>query len=165
MGEVGFGLLTTATALGGLVATFSFGRLEQRFSLAALMRGCLVTETLVHLVLAVTTIDAVALATFFFFGIEAFVWGTTSQSVRQRAVPPEFQGRVASVYMLGVFGGIIIGGALGGFIAGSWGVTAPFWFGFVGSALILAVIWRELAHIAHADEDSRRTEAARLTPA
>jgi hypothetical protein len=33
--------------------------------------------------------------------------------------------------------------------------VAPFWFGFVGSALILAVIWRHLTHIAHADERAR----------
>ena len=70
--------------------------------------------------LAVTTIDWVALVTFFFFGVEAFVWGTTSQSVRQRAVPTEFQGRVGSVYMLGVIGGIVVGGAIGGLIAGWW---------------------------------------------
>jgi hypothetical protein len=31
-------------------------------------------------------------------------------------------------------------------------VTAPFWFAFVGSGIILALIWRQLAHIAHADE-------------
>jgi hypothetical protein len=31
-------------------------------------------------------------------------------------------------------------------------VTGPFWFAFVGSALILVVIWGALTHIAHADE-------------
>jgi MFS family permease len=155
MSEVGFGLLTTASAVGGLVATGSFGRLERRFSLATLMRACLVTETLVHLILAVTTSSGIALTAFFLFGIEAFIWGTTSASVRQRAVPSEFQGRVGSVYMLGVIGGLVVGGLLGGIIAGRWGVTAPFWFGFVGSAVILAFIWRELAHIAHADEAAR----------
>jgi hypothetical protein len=37
-------------------------------------------------------------------------------------------------------------------IAQMWGVTGPSWFAFVGSAVILALIWRQLAHIAHADE-------------
>jgi hypothetical protein len=36
-------------------------------------------------------------------------------------------------------------------IARVWGVTAPFWFAFAGSALMLAAIWRELRHIAHAE--------------
>jgi predicted MFS family arabinose efflux permease len=102
-------------------------------------------------VLAVTTVPAVALAVFFVFGAHAFVWGTTSTSVRQRAVPTEFQGRVGSVYLTGVVGGIVIGSALGGLIAHRWGVTGPFWFGFVGSAIFLAFIWRSLLQIAHED--------------
>jgi hypothetical protein len=36
-------------------------------------------------------------------------------------------------------------------IAGRWGVTGPFWFAFVGSGVILALIWRELEHITHAE--------------
>jgi predicted MFS family arabinose efflux permease len=41
-------------------------------------------------------------------------------------------------------GGLVIGAALGGAIARTWGITAPFWFAFVGSLLILAWIWRRL---------------------
>ena len=69
--------------------------------------------------------------------------------MRQRAVPTEFQGRVGSVYTLGLFGGLVVGQALGGVLASLWGVTAPFWFAFGGSAILLAIIWRELARIAH----------------
>ena len=69
-----------------------------------------------------------------------------------RAVPAELQGRVGSLYSIGIFGGILAGQALGGIIAQIWGVTAPFWFAFVGSAVILALIWGQLGHIAHADE-------------
>ena len=83
------------------------------------------------------------------FGAYAFVWGTVSQTVRQRAVPMEFQGRVGSVYVVGLFLGLVIGQGLGGVIAERWGLTAPFWFAFVGSALTLALVWRQLASIAH----------------
>jgi predicted MFS family arabinose efflux permease len=152
MGPVGFGLLTTASALGGLVGTASYGWLEKRVSLGNIMRVGLILETLTHLALALTTTPWVALSIFFVFGAHAFIWGTTSSTVRQRAVPTELQGRVASAYMIGVFGGMVVGGAIGGVVARQWGVTAPFWFAFVGSALILAVIWPHLKHIAHADE-------------
>jgi len=155
MGAVGFGLLTTASALGGLLGTGCYGWLEARVSLADIMRAGLVIETLTHLVLALTTVPWVALAVFFVFGAHAFVWGTTSHSIRQRAVPTEFQGRVGSVHMIGVVGGMVVGGFLGGLIAQQWGITAPFWFAFVGSAVTLAVIWRELENIAHADEQTR----------
>ncbi len=38
MDAVGFGLLTTATAVGGIVGTVAYGRLERRFRLADIMR-------------------------------------------------------------------------------------------------------------------------------
>ena len=53
----------------------------------------------------------------FVFGAHAFIWGTTSRTVRMRAVPAELQGRVGSLYAIGVFGGIVAGQALGGVIA------------------------------------------------
>ena len=97
---------------------------------------------------------------FFVFGAHAFVWGTISTTVRQRAVPTEMQGRVTSVNLIGVTGGMVIGSALGGVIASHWGVTAPFWFAFVGSAIFLVLIWRQLPHIAHADEEHVERESA-----
>jgi predicted MFS family arabinose efflux permease len=152
MGPVGYGLLTTAAAVGSLVTTPWYGWLERHVSLAALMRVCLLLEVLMHLGFALTTVPWVALLIMFGFGAYAFVWGTLSQAVRQRAVPTEFQGRVGSVYGVGVFGGMVLGSGLGGVIADTWGITAPFWVGFVGSGITLALVWRQLAHIAHADE-------------
>jgi hypothetical protein len=38
----------------------------------------------------------------------------------------ELQGRVGSLYAMGVFGGIMLGQGLGGVIARTWGITAPF---------------------------------------
>jgi MFS family permease len=149
---VGFGLLTTVGAAGGFAGTAAYDWLERHASLADIMRVGLLIETFTHLGLAVTTTWWVAMAIMFAFGAHAFVWGTTSQTVRMRAVPTELQGRVGSLYMIGVYGGILAGQALGGVIARIWGVTGPFWFAFVGSAVILALIWRELGHIAHADE-------------
>lgn len=154
MGEIGFGLLTTASAIGGILGSWSYTWVERRISLANIMRGGLIIETLTHLSLAITRTPAVAMVVFFIFGIHTSVWATTSTAVRQRAVPNEFQGRVGSVYMIGVQGGLVVGAAVGGVIARSWGVTAPFWFAFVGSALILVGIWQALGHIAHADAKS-----------
>lgn len=151
MGEVGFGLLVTASALGGLLSTSVYDRLERRFSLGTLMRVCLLLEVFAHLAFALATRPWMGLVIMFVFGAYAFVWGTVSQTVRQRAVPQEFQGRVSSVYLVGVFGGLVFGSALGGLLAGEWGLTAPFWFGFVGTGIILALIWRQLPRIAHAD--------------
>jgi predicted MFS family arabinose efflux permease len=152
LGSVGFGLVTTVTAAGGLVGTVSYGWLTRRISLGDLMRIGLIIETLTHLALAATSSPYVAMPVFFVFGAHAFVWGTTSITIRQRAVPTELQGRVGSVNLVGVFGGLVVGAGIGGLIAQRWGVTAPFWFAFVGSALFVVLIWRELSHIAHDDD-------------
>jgi predicted MFS family arabinose efflux permease len=149
---VGYGLLVTAGAVGGIAGTASYDRLERWVSLADIMRAGLVIETLTHLGLALTTSAWVAMAIMFVFGAHAFVWGTTSRTVQMRAVPLAMQGRVGSIYAIGLFGGLVAGQALGGLIARIWGVTGPFWFAFAGSAVILPLIWRQLAHIAHAEE-------------
>jgi predicted MFS family arabinose efflux permease len=151
LGAVGFGLLSTVSALGGLLGTASYGWITRRVSLGDIMRVGLVVETLTHLVLAITTSPWLASAVFFVFGAHAFVWGTTSTAVRQRAVPQELQGRVGGVYVIAVYGGLVVGAAGGGQLASRYGVTAPFWFAFAGSAVFLVLLWRELTRIAHAD--------------
>jgi MFS family permease len=152
MNEVGFGLLTTAMAIGGIIGTISYGRLERQFSLADIMRVGLLIETGTHLVLALTTSSAVALATLVVFGAHEFVWGTTSTVVRQRAVPDAVLGRVSGVYRVAIVGGMVVGTPLGGLLARTFGITAPFWFGFAGSALLVAILWRQFEHIVHASE-------------
>jgi MFS family permease len=151
MNEVGFGLLTTAIAVGGVIGTVSYGRLERRFALGDIMRVGLIIETVTHLVLALTTSAVVALGMLVIFGAHAFVWGTTSTVVRQRAVPDELLGRIGGVYRVAIIGGIVAGTPLGGLLAQRFGLTAPFWFAFVGSALLVAVLGREFHHIAHDD--------------
>lgn len=149
--DIGFGLLTTASAVGGIVSVLSYGWLERHVSLARLMKGCLLLEVLTHLALAVTTVWAVALGIMVLFGGYAFVWGSLSSTVRQRATPMELQGRVGSVYWVGLVGGLLVGQFLGGVIAERFGAAAPFWFAFAGSGVTLLLVWRQLDKIAHAD--------------
>jgi predicted MFS family arabinose efflux permease len=151
LGAVGFGLLTTVSAAGGLLGTGLYGWITRRVSLGNVMRAGLIVETLTHLALAVTRSAWVASAIFFVFGAHAFIWNTTSMTVRQRAVPSQLQGRVASVNTICVYGGLVVGSAVGGLLATHYGVTAPFWFAFAGSAVFVVLLWRELTRIAHAD--------------
>ncbi len=160
MAAVGFGLITTATAVGGIIGTSAYGSLERRFSLADIMRVGLVIETFTHLILALTTSPIVALATMVVFGGHAFVWNTTSTVVRQRAVPDELLGRVTGVYLVAVFLGIVIGTPIGGLLASAFGITAPFWFGFVGSAILVILLWRRFDDIVHSSEVPTEPAAA-----
>jgi predicted MFS family arabinose efflux permease len=113
------------------------------------MRAGLLIETGTHLALALTTSPPVALVVLVVFGAHTFVWSTTSNVIRQRAVPDELMGRVGGVYRVASFGGLVVGVPLGGAIATGFGITAPFWFGFVGSAILIVLFWRQFAHIAH----------------
>lgn len=149
LSSFGFGLITTVEAAGGVLGMVSYGWITRRVSLGNIMRAGLIIETLTHLGLALATTPWVAMPIFFVFGAHAFVWATTSVTVRQRAVPNELQGRTNSVNTVGTFGGLVIGSAIGGLLADHVGVTAPFWFAFAGSAVFLVLIWGQLAHIAH----------------
>ena len=161
LGAVGFGLLTTVSAIGGLLGVVLYGWITRRVSLGNVMRIGLVIETLTHLAMAVTTSPWVASLILFVFGAHAFIWGTTSITIRQRAVPAHLQGRVTSVNTICVFGGLVAGSAIGGVLATHYGVTAPFWFGFAGSALFVVLLWGELTKIAHADQESHPTPPPR----
>lgn len=157
LGPVGFGMLTTATAIGGIGSVLAYDWLEQRIPLSTLMKVVLTMEVLTHLALALTTNQWVAMVIMVVFGAYAFVWGSLSGAIRQRATPTEFQGRVGSVYWFGLVVGLLVGQFLGGLIARQWGAAAPFWFAFAGSALTLILVWRSLTSIAHAgatDEDA-----------
>lgn len=148
VGEVGYGLMITIGAVGGLLGAAAYGKLESRFSLADIMRAGLIVECLTHLTLATTTTPWVGMAILFFFGAHNSIWRTTTTTIRQRVVPADFQGRVSSLNQLGSHGGLVAGAALGAVIGGRFGVTGPFWFAFGGSVITLALIWRELSHIA-----------------
>ncbi|MEJ7704461.1 MAG: hypothetical protein WKF47_12655 [Geodermatophilaceae bacterium] len=72
----------------------AYGWITRRLSLGNIMRIGLIIETLTHLGLALATSAWLAMPIFFVFGAHAFIWGTTSVTVRQRAVPSRLQGRV-----------------------------------------------------------------------
>ncbi|MEV6306772.1 MFS transporter [Actinoplanes sp. NPDC051861] len=152
LGSIGFGVVTAVSAAGGMLGTALYGWLTARISLGNLMRIGLIIETLTHLILAATTSPWVALPVFFLFGAHAFIWGTTSTTVRQRAVPEQLQGRVSAVNTICVFGGLVIGSAAGGLLARQYGLVAPFWAAFGASVVFLALLWPQMTRIAHRDQ-------------
>jgi MFS family permease len=160
LSELGYGLLLAAFAVGGVIGSAAYGSLERRFAYATLLRVGLIIETLTHLALALTRSPYFAAVVIATFGAHAIVWGTTSTTVRQRAVPDALLGRVTSVYLIGGVGALALGALLGGAIAGRWGILAPFWFAFAGSILILSLTWRSIAYVARA-ADTEEVPASR----
>ncbi len=153
VGDVGFGILMSMVAIGAVLGSALYARLSSRFSFAVLLRTGLIVETCSHAALALTHSAIVAGMILFLFGVHAAIWGTTSTTVRQLAVPEQMLGRVNSVYMLGSLGGIAIGTLIGGWLAQSFGLLAAFWFAFGGSLVALMFLWLPMAYVAHAAEE------------
>ncbi|MEV6521127.1 MFS transporter [Longispora sp. NPDC051575] len=144
LSEVGFGVLLTAFAVGGLLGTVLTGRLRARFGATALLRAGLVVELLTHVTLAVTRTPWVAATVIVLFGVHSMVWGVIVVTLRQRVVPDGLLGRVGSVYSLLDLGGACLGSLLGGVLAHGLGVTAPFWIAAAVMAVITTVLWHPL---------------------
>ncbi|WP_206050787.1 MFS transporter [Nocardioides speluncae] len=117
LGPVGFGLMMTSMAVGGILGTTGYGIFERRLGVLRILRWGLVLETMCHLGFALTTWEWVAFSLMFVMGVHSFVWSTTSKSVRMRAVPTEFQGRVGSLYVVSALGTMALGQLAGGVIA------------------------------------------------
>ncbi|GAA1614571.1 MFS transporter [Saccharothrix algeriensis] len=69
----------------------------------------------------------------------ASLWNVASSSVRQRTVPAALMGRVSSVGLLLAWGTQPVGALLGGFVAGWWGLAAP-WLIAGGVRLLAALL-------------------------
>jgi MFS family permease len=144
LGRVGYGVLLTAFAVGGLAGTLVAPRLLRTIRAAVLLRAGLGVEVALHVTLATTTRPLVAAAMIVVFGVHTMVWGNVVITLRQRSVPAALWGRVSSVYSLLDLGGAALGSLLGGAVAQAYGITATFWTAAAAMAVITVLAWRPL---------------------
>jgi MFS family permease len=142
LGSVGYGLLFTSMAVGGVLGALVGDRLIARFTATWTIRVGLLIEAATHLVLAMSTDAVVVGVTLFLFGVHGALWGMVASSLRQRLAPPELLGRVGSSTLFVSAGGNCIGAVLGGALASAFGLTAPYWVGFVVAVVVAACTWR-----------------------
>ncbi|GLW56006.1 MFS transporter [Kitasatospora phosalacinea] len=138
----GYGLLLTASAVGGLAGALVAPRLQARFSASVLLRMGLVLETLTHAGLALAGSPWVAGAVLGVFGVHGAIWVSVDRTLVQRAVPDELRGRVNSAFMALAVGGSALGALLGGPIARLFGLTGPFWFSAAVMTGLTLFAWR-----------------------
>jgi MFS family permease len=145
LGSVGFGLLISAVAVGGITASLVAERVIGRLGPATTMRLGLVVEASTHLVLASSRSPLLVGAIFALFGFHATTWGVISVSLRQELVPARLLGRVNSAYALFGFGALSLGAVAGGVLAARYGLTAPFRCSFVVMSLLTVACWPVLS--------------------
>ncbi len=119
-GPIGFGALTSAMAVGSLIAAFGIaysGRVTQR----TLLTGAAGFSVLL-LCLALTSIWAVTIVVLVALGLFSIVFTTTANSRLQILTPPQLRGRVMSLYTMLFLGSTPIGSLVLGTLAQRQGV-------------------------------------------
>ena len=142
VGSVGYGSLFTCMAVGSLLGSAFGDRVIRRVTATWTIRIGLIVEALTHLTLALATSVYVVGAVMVAFGIHAALWTIVGSSLRQRLTPEHMLGRVSSATMFISTGGNCVGALLGGALAGAFGITAPYWVGFVVAVIVAATTWR-----------------------
>lgn len=142
-GGVGFGILVSAFALGGVVGGMFAPRIARRGPGRAITTAILLAAAS-ELVMGVSSHGLVIACMLVALGFAGAVWNVVTTSLRQRLVPDRLLGRVNSAHRMLSWGSIPVGALLGGVIARSFGLRAPFLFAAVSLAA-LAVVTRGLA--------------------
>ena len=136
LGSFGYGVLLTSGAVGGVIGSLMADRIIVWLGSGGALQAAVLISAVVIGAVALTESAFVVWAVFLLIGLTGVVWNVITVSFRQAVVPQEIFGRVNSVYRLLGWGGISIGALLGGLLARSFGLTAPFWFAAAALAIM-----------------------------
>ncbi|GAB3937769.1 MFS transporter [Micromonospora vulcania] len=163
LGSVGYGLLFTCMATGGVLGALLGDRLIARVGATWTVRIGLLIEAGLHLALAASRSTIVIGFALFAFGVHGALWNIVANSLRQRLTPPTLQGRVASANLFVAAGGNCVGALLGGVLAARFGITAPYWVGLAVAIGVSVATWRvfDRATVASAYADPASAVPAR----
>jgi MFS family permease len=144
LGSLGYGLLLSAAAVGGMIGSLIAPTLTSRFSDTTLLRAVMCVEALLNLSFVFIHSPWLAGIAYALFSVIGIIWLITITSMRQRIVAPNLLGRVNGIYNFYRMGGLAIGSLFGGLLVTQFGVTAPFWAGAVIVGLLAVYSWKRL---------------------
>lgn len=126
LGAGGYGLLLTGGAVGGIAAGFVADILVRRLGSGRVIFLSNVLPAIAYLVLAVSSDPVLAGLALALSSFAATVGNVVVITLRQAAIPDHLLGRVSAAYRLIALGALPIGAALGGLLASTLGLRAPF---------------------------------------
>lgn len=165
LGAAGFGLLTAATAVGGILGSVLAPSVSRRIGPGpSLYSALLIGGTGAYALAGATSspwVVGVGLAT---WGFASVLWDVITVSLRQTVIPDRLLGRVNSVYRLFGWGSIPLGTLLGGlivaaaepFVQRTAALRAPFLFAAAG---YLVAYFVSLGRLSTASIEAARNEA------
>ncbi|HEY5472532.1 MAG TPA: MFS transporter [Candidatus Limnocylindrales bacterium] len=137
----GYGVLLSASAVGGLVGSIIAAPLRRRAGYARTVVGSLALGAMTLAAVSFTTVPWVAAICLAAYILHAVVWGICVNSLRQRLVPDHLRGRVNAVSKLLGLVGLTVGAGLGGVVAAAFGLGASFLAGGSIFAVCALVAW------------------------
>jgi MFS family permease len=123
---VGFGLLLSGSAVGGVLASLVAARLARFAGTAGIVVWTMVLSALAYLVFGLSTSPWLAGVMFGLCGFLTVVFNVVLGSLRQALTPDRLLGRVISAFRLFSYGSVPLGSLLGGLLARTFGLPAPF---------------------------------------
>ncbi|HSM34677.1 MAG TPA: MFS transporter [Anaerolineae bacterium] len=124
--EIGYGLLITSMAVGGVAGSLIEERLELRIGRSNVLFGVVIVSGSVMLIPALTANVAVVGAGMVAMGASFTMWNIITVSLRQRITPDHLLGRMNASYRLFAWGVMPVGALLGGLLAEVLGLHAVF---------------------------------------
>lgn len=123
---VGFGLLFSGSAVGGVLGSLVAARSVGVFGTARIIVGTMALSALAYLVFGLSSDPWLAGVLFGVVGFLTVVFNVVMGSLRQALTPDRLLGRVISAFRLFSYGAVPLGSLLGGVLARSFGLRAPF---------------------------------------
>jgi MFS family permease len=132
---VGFGLLLSGSAVGGVLASLVAARLAGVVGTATILVWTMVLSALAYLVFGLSSEPWLAGTMFGLVGFFTVVFNVVLESLRQALTPDRLLGRVIGAFRLFSFGAVPLGSLLGGVVARAFGLRAP----FVAAGIVIPV--------------------------
>lgn len=127
LGSLGYGVLMTAFAAGGVAGGFLAERVSGLLGTGRTISVIFVLEAAAFATLALTTNPFLAGAMIALDALAGTVWNVVTISLRQELIPERLLGRVFSAFRMVGFGGMALGALASGLLAREFGLTVPFW--------------------------------------
>lgn len=126
LGNIGYGLLVAAMAVGGVLGGLVSKRVVTRFGPRKVAMVVPFTSALSLLSIGVIGHQPVVVVLLFLVrSANLALWNVMAQSLSQRLVPNELRGRTITGGRMIAFGALPLGALAGGFVAAGFGLSAP----------------------------------------
>jgi predicted MFS family arabinose efflux permease len=158
--EAAYGLIISSGAVGGILGSVLTKRLSDRFGAGRILFVDAFISGMAFVAIGISARPIIVGAMFALISMSSMFGNVIIISLRQAIIPDDLLGRVASAYRLVVLGALPLGALLGGLVARSITLAAPFLAG--GTLLVIAAFamqpvvnndtiqsTRELAHKIH----------------